>query len=78
MMNFTWNQGLDPATDFRGVGMLGLLQPLIASLSTDSLPFIINVVNLSHSPCHGFPFMVLSLNVTNIILKALKEGLLDR
>ncbi len=71
-------QGIDPATDFRGVGILGLLQPLAASLSVKTLPFLTEVVNLSHSPSQGFPFMVLSLNVSNIVLKALRDGLLDR
>lgn len=37
-----------------------------------------NIVNLSHNPSQGFPFMVLSLNVSNIILKALKDGILDK
>lgn len=58
--------------------MFGLLQPFASSLSEDTLPFIVNVVNLSHSPSQGFPFMVLSLNVSNMVLKALKDGLLDR
>lgn len=71
-------QGVDPATDFRGVGILGLLQPLAVCLCVETLPFMSNVVSLSHSPSQGFPFMVLSLNVTNIVLKALKDGVLDR
>ncbi|XP_046458995.1 ELMO domain-containing protein 3-like [Daphnia pulex] len=71
-------QGADPATDFRGVGILGLLQPLAVSLSVETLPFMSNIVNLSHNPSQGFPFMVLSLNVSNIILKALKDGILDK
>lgn len=74
---FVW-QGVDPATDFRGVGILGLLQPLAASLSVETLPLMSNIVNLSHNPSQGFPFMVLSLNVSNIVLKALREGILDK
>lgn len=67
-----------PATDFREVGILGLLQPLAVCLCVETLPFMSNVVSLSHSPSQGFPFMVLSLNVSNIVLKALKDGVLDR
>jgi hypothetical protein len=75
---FLSDQGVDPATDFRGVGILGLLQPFAASLSVETLPFMSNIVNLSHNPSQGFPFMVLSLNVSNIVLKALKDGILDK
>lgn len=71
-------QGQDPSTDFRGVGILGLLQPLAISLSNETLPLLLNVLDLSHSPSQGFPFMVLSLNVSNIVLKALKDGHIDK
>lgn len=36
------------------------------------------MLNLSHNPSQGFPFMVLSLNVSNIVLKALKDGHIDK
>lgn len=69
-------QGTDPATDFRGVGMLGLLQPL--ALAICNAAFMLDAVNLSHSPSQGFPFMVLSLNVTQIVLVSLRDGHLDK
>lgn len=71
-------QGTDPATDFRGVGMLGLLQPMSLSLSKSSASFMLEVISLSHSPSQGFPFMVLSLNVTQIVLVSLRDGYIDR
>jgi len=71
-------QGSDPSTDFRGVGILGLVQPLALSLSTTGLPFLSEVVEFSRCPTRGFPFMVLSINVTHIVLNLLRDGCLDK
>jgi len=71
-------QGSDPSTDFRGVGVLGLIQPLALSLSPTALPFLSEVIEFSRCPTQGFPFMVLSLNVTCIVLNLLREGYLDK
>jgi len=71
-------QGSDPSTDFRGVGILGLIQPLALSLSETALPFLVEVIEFSQCPTQGFPFMVLSLNVTCIVLNLLRDGYLDR
>lgn len=71
-------QGSDPATDFRGVGLLGLLQPTAFTLSEATLAFLCEVLKLSKSPDQGFPFMVLSLNITSIVLNSLRNKHLDR
>lgn len=71
-------QGSDPSTDFRGVGILGLVQPLALSLSTTALPFLLEVIEFSRCPTQGFPFMVLSINVTHIVLNFLRDGCLDK
>lgn len=47
-------------------------------MSDSTLPFLSEVLRLSHSPSQGFPFLVLSLNVSNIVLQATKDGVLDR
>lgn len=71
-------QGSDPSTDFRGVGVLGLIQPLALALSPTAQPFLLEVIEFSRCPTQGFPFMVLSLNVTCIVLNLLREGYLDK
>ena len=75
---FLQHQGSDPSTDFRGVGVLGLIQPLALALSPTAQPFLLEVIEFSRCPTQGFPFMVLSLNVTCIVLNLLREGYLDK
>ena len=58
--------------------MFGLFQPLLLAISDSTLPFLSEVLRLSHSPSQGFPFLVLSLNVSNIVLQAVKDGVLDK
>ena len=71
-------QGLDPATDLRGVGLLGLVQALYLVTNESTLPLARDLYLLSHDPHSEFPLMVLSINVTRISLQALREGVLNR
>ncbi|CAG0902282.1 unnamed protein product, partial [Cyprideis torosa] len=70
--------GTDPATDFRGVGILSLLHVLyVMSIPPLSRSLLMEFYALSMTEEQEFPFMVLSINVTRIALMALKEGRLD-
>ena len=71
-------QGVDPATDLRGVGLLGLVQALYLLTHESLLPLARDVFRLSHDHHSQFPLMVLSINVTRISLQTLREGYLNK
>lgn len=71
-------QGVDPATDLRGVGLLGLVQALHLLTHEPLLPLARDVFRLSHDHHSQFPLMVLSINVTRISLQTLREGYLNK
>lgn len=71
-------QGNDPATDLRGVGFLGLIQPLYFVMTPELLPLAKNIYRLSLSESQNFPLLVLSINVTRIALHVLRDGLLHK
>jgi len=69
-------QGDDPATDLRGVGMLGLLQLLFLVRSHTDLAKKIH--KLSRHAEQNFPFSVVSLNFTKLILQTMRSGVLNK
>jgi len=71
-------QGNDPATDLRGVGCLGLIQPLYLVMTPELFPLSKDMYLISLSENQNFPFLVLSINVSRISLHALRDGLLNR
>jgi len=71
-------QGNDPATDLRGVGCLGLIQPLYLVMTPELFPLSKDMYLISLSENQNFPFLVLSINVTRMSLHALRDGLLNR
>jgi len=71
-------QGTDPATDLRGVGILGLVQALYLVMTPELLPMARAIHLLSRDSSQEFPLLVLSINVSRICLHALRDGLLDR
>lgn len=71
-------QGVDPATDLRGVGLLGLVHALHLLTYEAVLPLARDIFRLSHDQHSQFPFMVLSINVTRISLQTLREGHLNK
>lgn len=71
-------QGVDPATDLRGVGLLGLVQALHLLTHEALLPLARDIYRLSHDQHSQFPLMVLSINVTRISLQTLREGYLNK
>eukprot|EP00096_Caligus_rogercresseyi_P015451 TRINITY_DN7885_c0_g1_i1.p1 TRINITY_DN7885_c0_g1~~TRINITY_DN7885_c0_g1_i1.p1 ORF type:complete len:231 (-),score=30.22 TRINITY_DN7885_c0_g1_i1:559-1251(-) len=70
-------QGNDPATDLRGVGLLGLVQPLFLVTHPSLKSLALDFFRLSQSESQNFPFLVLSLNVTRMALTALRDDLLN-
>lgn len=71
-------QGTDPATDFRGVGVLGLLQLTYFVVNPSVMKHCKEIYELSlHSEQH-FPFAITSMNITQISLQVMREGLLNK
>jgi len=68
-------QGDDPATDLRGVGLLGLLHLLALA---ERAPAALNAgLAASQHAVRHFPFAVSSINFTKMIMDILLEGKLD-
>ncbi|XP_030057627.1 ELMO domain-containing protein 3 isoform X2 [Microcaecilia unicolor] len=71
-------QGLDPATDLRGTGFLGLMHTLYLVMNTQTLPLALDIFRLSQHQTQNFPFCVMSINITRIAIQALREECLAR
>uniref|UniRef100_A0AC35TMC5 ELMO domain-containing protein n=1 Tax=Rhabditophanes sp. KR3021 TaxID=114890 RepID=A0AC35TMC5_9BILA len=69
-------QGLDPATDFRGAGVLGLDQMIY--FAKHDLENCRRILQLSLHPIKGFPFAICSITITFIGKELLAEGYLKR
>jgi len=68
-------QGEDPSTDLRGVGMLGLLQLLHFVRKHQELARQIH--KLSRDETKNFPFSVVSINLSRVVLQTLRGGTLN-
>ncbi|XP_032629299.1 ELMO domain-containing protein 3 [Chelonoidis abingdonii] len=71
-------QGMDPGTDLRGTGLLGLMQILYFVMDSRTLPLARDVFKLSHHESQNFPFCVMSINITRIVIQVLREEHLSR
>ncbi|NXI64721.1 ELMD3 protein, partial [Anseranas semipalmata] len=81
-------QGADPGTDLRGTGMLGLMQMLYFVMDSQTLPLARQIFKLSQHETQAsdvtpillqnFPFCIMSVNITRIVLQALREECLSR
>lgn len=71
-------QGTDPATDLRGVGILGLYQILYFVLSKRTQKISQKIYKLSLDNYQQFPFCVMSTNLTAMALQILREGRLNK
>ncbi|XP_039943814.1 ELMO domain-containing protein 3 isoform X3 [Hirundo rustica] len=71
-------QGVDPGTDLRGTGMLGLMQILFFVLDSRTLPLAREIFRLSQHETQNFPFCIMSVNITRIVIQALQEERLCR
>lgn len=68
-------QGSDPATDLRGVGMLGILQ--ILAYVTFHKEFMQKVFEYLRNPSVEFPLCACLLGVTKIVLQTLRDQKLN-
>ncbi|NXJ38841.1 ELMD3 protein, partial [Ciconia maguari] len=81
-------QGADPGTDLRGTGMLGLMQMLYFVMDPQTLPLAQEIFRLSQHETQApamtllllqnFPFCIMSVNITRIVIQALREERLSR
>ncbi|XP_031452906.1 ELMO domain-containing protein 3 [Phasianus colchicus] len=71
-------QGADPGTDLRGTGMLGLMQMLYFVMDSQTLPLALEIFRLSRHETQNFPFCIMSVNITRLVLQALREECLSR
>ncbi|XP_074664031.1 ELMO domain-containing protein 3 isoform X2 [Strix aluco] len=71
-------QGVDPGTDLRGTGMLGLMQLLYFVMDAQTLPLAQEIFKLSQHETQNFPFCIMSVNITRIVIQALREECLSR
>ncbi|KAM6395631.1 LOW QUALITY PROTEIN: ELMO domain-containing protein 3 [Rhynochetos jubatus] len=71
-------QGADPGTDLRGTGMLGLMQVLHFVMDAQTLPLAREIFRLSQHETQNFPFCIMSVNITRIVVQALREERLSR
>ncbi|XP_053944905.1 ELMO domain-containing protein 3 isoform X2 [Cuculus canorus] len=71
-------QGVDPGTDLRGTGMLGLMQLLYFVMDTRTLPLALEIFKLSQHETQNFPFCLMSVNITRLVIQALREECLSR
>lgn len=65
-------QGEDPGTDFRGMGLLGLLQLEYLARKPKKLPS--DLLSRSLSSDHGYPFAIVGINITFNLLNLFREG----
>ncbi|ESN94269.1 hypothetical protein HELRODRAFT_68857 [Helobdella robusta] len=65
-------QGKDPATDFRGMGMLGLNCLVYLSLChTETARYLLSH---SHHPKYGYFFAIVGINITSVAYQFLMRG----
>lgn len=68
-------QGTDPATDLRGVGMLGLLQMLAFVLQYKD--YLKECLRYSEDETYNFPMCVTLINITGFTLEWLQQNRLN-
>ena len=70
--------GLDPATDLRGCGFLGLLTTLYLVTDQRTHALALDIYKLSQHETQNFPFSIMSINITRIALQTLREEKLNK
>lgn len=65
-------QGEDPGTDFRGMGILGLAQ--LEYLSRKPKRLARDLLKRSLNDEHSYPFAIVGINITYILLNMMKDG----
>uniref|UniRef100_A0A0N5B020 ELMO domain-containing protein n=1 Tax=Syphacia muris TaxID=451379 RepID=A0A0N5B020_9BILA len=71
-------QDTDPMTDLRGVGVFGLCQLLFLISNGLSSQKLTQLLELSNDRVQNFPFAIVSLNWTQMVIDRLKRGKLNR
>lgn len=69
-------QGDDPATDFRGMGLLGLNQ--LVYFSTAYNDVACRMMRQSAHPTKGYPFAIVGISMTSLIRDLLKGNYLKK
>lgn len=65
-------QGIDPSTDFRGMGILGLTQ--LVYFTEHFKESSQNIFLHSNHPIEGFPFAITGINLTHLAVHLMIEG----
>ncbi|XP_044515247.1 ELMO domain-containing protein 3 [Gracilinanus agilis] len=71
-------EGSNPGTDLRGAGFLALLHLLYLVMDSKTLLLAHEIFRLSQHHTQHFPFCVMSVNITRIVIQALREECLSR
>ncbi|XP_021348611.1 uncharacterized protein LOC110447326 isoform X2 [Mizuhopecten yessoensis] len=71
-------QGNDPSTDLRGTGVLGLLNLVHLLRNPKRQSFARDIYKLALHPTQNFPFCVMGINMSRIVLQALREDCLNK
>ncbi|XP_074052473.1 ELMO domain-containing protein 3 isoform X2 [Macrotis lagotis] len=71
-------QGTNPGTDLRGAGFLALLHLLYLVMDSKTLLLAHDIFRLSQHHIQHFPFCVMSVNITRIVIQALREECLSK
>ncbi|XP_033757495.1 uncharacterized protein LOC117339891 [Pecten maximus] len=71
-------QGNDPSTDLRGTGILGLLNLVHLLRNPKRQSLAQDIYKLSLHPTQNFPFCVMGINMSRIVIQALREDCLNR
>jgi len=67
-----FQQEKDPCSDFRGMGLLGLIQ--LVFLSREHSPDARSMLSVSSHPVKGYSFAITGINMTQLVLSLLKDG----
>ncbi|XP_073478294.1 ELMO domain-containing protein 3 [Aquarana catesbeiana] len=71
-------QGMDPGTDLRAAGLLGLMHLLYMVMEPKTLPLAHDIFRLSQHHTQNFPFCIMSINITRICIQTLREERVSR
>ncbi|CAL1273480.1 unnamed protein product [Larinioides sclopetarius] len=71
-------QGVDPGTDLRGVGFLGLVHLLSLILNPSTTDLAKEISQLAKHERQNFPFCTMGINITRIVVETMREEVLNR
>lgn len=69
-------QGDDPATDFRGMGLLGLNQLIYFSTAYNTEAC--SIMRKSNHPTKGYPFAIVGISMTSLVRDLLRANHLKK